>query len=387
MTKALGLILCWLPLAGAPMYTVHSLGTVGTKFTGAIAISDSGIVAGTAAGSRGEWSALRFVDGGMEVLADPAMAVGVNSRGSVVGTSWSAAGPGATVWQDGGAISLGLENSYGMGINEAGTVVGGGEHGSRGSAFVHADGETTWIDIGISSAAYGINNYGQVAGTAEMGAGTFRAFTWVAGSGVQVLGTLGGRTSYAAAISDSGIVVGSSTTRSGNLHAYRADADGMHDLGTLGGNMSAAYGVNSAGSVVGYSSTADGAIHAFVWTDGMLFDLNSLMDADSGWTLESAFGINELGQIVGAGRLNGLSSAFLLDPVPSLSLFMVAPMMVADVPEPSAWILAGCGLLTIGFAAGRRRLLASGRGRVQEAVLPAVPEVNNQSDKQPYKQP
>jgi probable HAF family extracellular repeat protein len=388
MAKALVLILSSLPLAGASLYTVQSLGSVGVTYTGAIAISDTEIVAGTAFGLRGDWNALRFSGGRTDVLGDASMAAGVNNSGAVVGTSWSSGGPRATIWQNGGAAGLGLENSYGMGINDAGTVVGGAQNGNRASAYVYSGGETTWIDIGISSSAYDINAQGQVAGTAEMGAGRFRAFIWSAGTGVQVLGTLGGRISYANALSDSGVVVGSSTTRSGYLHAYTADAFGMHDLGTLGGNLSAAYAVNSAGTVVGYSSTVDGAMHAFVWTDGMLFDLNTLVDPASGWTLESAFGINELGQIVGSGRLNGVSSAYLLSPAgPVVLTGRSEALAVASVPEPSTWILAGCGTAFVAAAAARRRrLLAPHRDLVEKAVLPAVPEIDRQSEEQPHKQ-
>jgi probable HAF family extracellular repeat protein len=353
---------------------VQSLGSVGTKFTGAIAISNNGTVAGTAVSSRGDWSALRSSGGGgMDLLARDAMAVGVNDSGHIVGTSWSSDGPSATVWQDGAALSLGIPNSYGTGINDAGTVVGGGQNGTHGSAFVHSGAETTWIDVGISSSAYAVNNHGQVAGSAEMAPGMFRAFIWSSATGPLVFGTLGGRSSYANGLSDSGVVVGSSITRSGDLHAYRSDAAGMQDLGTLGGNLSAAYGVNSAGTIVGYSYTAENAMHAFVWTGGMLYDLNALVSPGSGWTLESAFGINELGQIVGSGRLNGVSSAYLLDPV-AASVRMVGG---AHVPEPSTWMLAGCGVAI---------LLASRRRLVQKAVLAAVSEIDRQPDEQPDKQ-
>jgi probable HAF family extracellular repeat protein len=43
-------------------------------------------------------------------------------------------------------------------------------------------------------------------------------------------------------------------------------------------------------------------------------DLNSLIPAGSGWVLNDAYGINERGQIVGDGTINGQSLAFLLTP-------------------------------------------------------------------------
>jgi probable HAF family extracellular repeat protein len=40
----------------------------------------------------------------------------------------------------------------------------------------------------------------------------------------------------------------------------------MVNLGTLGGNFSIAFGINDLGQVVGYSSTASGETRAFLWT-------------------------------------------------------------------------------------------------------------------------
>jgi hypothetical protein len=45
-------------------------------------------------------------------------------------------------------------------------------------------------------------------------------------------------------------------------------------------------------------------------------DLNDLISADSGWLLEIAHGINDVGQIAGVGTFNGLQQAFIATPVP-----------------------------------------------------------------------
>ncbi len=44
-------------------------------------------------------------------------------------------------------------------------------------------------------------------------------------------------------------------------------------------------------------------------------DLNSLIPAGSGWALSVARDINDAGQIVGEGVINGQQRAFLLTPV------------------------------------------------------------------------
>ena len=54
---------------------------------------------------------------------------------------------------------------------------------------------------------------------------------------------------------------------------------------------------------------------AFLWTSaGGMVDLNTLLPSDSGWQLNTAFGINDAGQITGHGYHNGQFHAFLLSP-------------------------------------------------------------------------
>src|SRR3954466_439943 len=68
---------------------------------------------------------------------------------------------------------------------------------------------------------------------------------------VKDLGTLGGNWSQAAALNDSGQVVGTSARADGSPHAFSWTAmGGMIDLGSLGGATSSAAAVNSAGVVV-----------------------------------------------------------------------------------------------------------------------------------------
>ena len=72
----------------------------------------------------------------------------------------------------------------------------------------------------------------------------------------------------------------------------------MTDLGTLGGPVRAAYGINDLGQVVGASETASGDGHAFRWEAGVMIDMGTL----PGGTESVARGINDLGQVVGRSR-------------------------------------------------------------------------------------
>jgi probable HAF family extracellular repeat protein len=79
------------------------------------------------------------------------------------------------------------------------------------------------------------------------------------------LGTLGGSSSSAYAISASGIVAGDSfTAGDAETHAFVwTQTGGMADLGTLGGSYSSASFVADSGLVAGSSQTAGGEYHAF----------------------------------------------------------------------------------------------------------------------------
>jgi probable HAF family extracellular repeat protein len=61
-------------------------------------------------------------------------------------------------------------------------------------------------------------------------------------------------------------------------------------------------------------------------------DLNSFLPANSGWRLEDATAINDLGQIVGEGTINGQHHAFLLNTADS-----------SATPEPASVALFGAG--------------------------------------------
>src|SRR5262249_54119931 len=98
-------------------------------------------------------------------------------------------------------------------------------------------------------------------------------------------------------------------------HAFRWVSGTMSDLGTLGGSQSQAMGINDQGKIVGDAYTAAVEDHAFVWSSGTMTDLNTLIPVNSGWTLIAARDINNNGQIVGYGLINGALRGFLLNPV------------------------------------------------------------------------
>src|SRR6202034_1616483 len=106
-------------------------------------------------------------------------------------------------------------------------------------------------------------------------------------------------------------------------------------LGTLGGGSSYAYGINDTGEIVGYSWLADGSQSAFLYDHGTMLDLNALRMGDSGWDLLQAYGINNSGQITGVGLYDGQMSAFVLTDPPA------GPAGISAVPGPRGVYKAG----------------------------------------------
>ena len=128
--------------------------------------------------------------------------------------------------------------------------------------------------------------------------------------------------SYANAINNQGQVVGGAYTNTGDSsipHAFFYSGGKVLDLGTLGGPASGAWGINKAAQIVGDAQITPGdlfgAHHAFLYSGGQMANLNSLLPPNSGWTLTEAVSINDAGQIVGVGTLNGQDRAFRLTPV------------------------------------------------------------------------
>jgi len=130
---------------------------------------------------------------------------------------------------------------------------------------------------GNYSEALGVSAGGSVVVGYSTSASGDRAFRWTS-AGMADLGTLaGGNYSIANGVSaDGSVVVGRSNSASG-ARAFRWTSAGMTDLGTLaGGNYSIANGVSADGSVVvGFSTSASGD-RAFRWTSAGMADLGTL---------------------------------------------------------------------------------------------------------------
>ncbi|MBI5864834.1 MAG: hypothetical protein HZB38_10055 [Planctomycetes bacterium] len=313
-------------LCPAQTYSIVDLGTLGGPISGAYAINDFGRVAGVS--TRADASTYAFIwnDGltKLDPLAGDHQSHGfaITNNDRVLAASYDL---GEVVvhgfaWENDVVTPLG--DFLPRRGNAAGTIVG--YVTVFDPSFGWVDRAARWtggslIEMGTLgghfSYAYGMTEDGRVVGSSRLtNDATQHAFLWQAGA-FHDLGTLGGSSSQAYAINAAGDVVGWSDTIAGAPHGFlfSTDAGGnvtsRTDLGDLSGGHSYAYAVNNHGQVVGASGS-----RAFVWQSGVMTDLNTMIPAGAGWRLESAWDINDSGQIVGIGTHMGFPHAFLMTP-------------------------------------------------------------------------
>jgi probable HAF family extracellular repeat protein len=300
----------------------------------AVAINDRGQVAGDTEDANGNWGHAFLWEGGkLTDLGTVAPDTGysrvhdINERGQVVGWSGGRDEPNhGFVWEKGRLKDLGRGSAYA--IDEQGRVVG---MSGSSDPVLWQNGAVSRIGPPGSGGAFVINDRGAVAGH-TLG-GLTRAFVVEAGK-LRMLGTLGGRESWALAINDLGHVAGFGATRSGATHAFLWQDGRMRDLGTLGGRESRAYDLNERGQVVGTSTTATGDEHAFLWEDGKMRDLGTL-----GGKTSSGVAINDRGQVVGT------SATVAPAPPPPLTADTIAYSACRDenCTESALWTIRADG--------------------------------------------
>lgn len=347
-------------LAADPIYSVVNLGALGSGAAMPAAINNSGATVGFVTNPAGYQIPVTF-NGQPSPLGGDGQANGLNNAGTVIGTELTNNNPDVTEWANGESTSLNIRG-YGTAINNTGEVAGGYITGN-GQLHAFAWSKGTMTDLGTLpggtwSTASAINASGEIVGTSAMGNGLFSAF-YSNGSGMTSIGTFGGTggSSYAMAVNDYGEIVGDAQNARGFANAFIWAGGTLTDIGTLGGAQSYAYGVNDAGTVVGYSLLSDNSSHAFVYSNGVMLDLNSLLPIGSGWTIEDAYSINALGDIVGTGTFDGASYAVELLPEDGSAPGMSPNSINASaIPEPAAWLLGALGLIFIAIVHCVRRI-------------------------------
>jgi probable HAF family extracellular repeat protein len=347
-------VLSAVAVAQAPQYTVHDLGTTtsatGTGLVSVTGINKSGQVVGC------------FYDPGSGV--SHAFRSGPNTA------------PNPATDDLG---TLGGISTCAYGINNLGQAVGGGKtatgelHGFRTAPNAKINPATDDIGTlgGTRTIAYGINDSGQVVGGSSLPSMTFftHAFRTAANSPIIPADDItppvpGLFNSWARSVNANGDAVGefgTTTQEPDGAFVYRAgtstaiscfaeysgwNVTGINDHGQIAGNdicstlalnvgvwqngtisdlfqcrFCPPEGINNSLQFVGHVESHF-PFYAYVYTGGAVYNLNDLIPSGSGWDLRDANGINDRGQIIGSGFLNGVGHVFRLDPVMSPSQAM-----------------------------------------------------------------
>jgi probable HAF family extracellular repeat protein len=335
-------------------YVVTDLGKSSGLSPHPCAINNSGQVVGSfLVTNGGAEHAFLWTDGVRQDLGaidafgfpDPAQtswSQGLNDSGQVVGIS---AGGTAFSWMNDFMIMLipnfespfRLRRSAAFAVNRLGHVAGFADSSNSalifGEAFLQTGAETVFLGSLAGSGgsrAFALNSSDQVVGSTY----ELRAFLYSGGVMTELFpGT--NESSCAYAINDVGQIAGYVGGR-----AFLWDGATVQYLTTPGTARSQALGLNAQGQVVGadvHQQNVPGG-GAFVYLDGAMHDLNTLIPAGSGWTLQSACAINDHGQIVGEGTHPSAPGvhAFLLTPVPLLRIWKTGVGVTVAWPKWAA---------------------------------------------------
>jgi probable HAF family extracellular repeat protein len=140
-------------------------------------------------------------------------------------------------------------------------------------AFLYSSSDQSLTDVGSLggkiNAACAINDVGQVTGYSQDGNGNLLAFVFSRNQPIASLGTLGSAsTSEAFGINYSGVVVGDSQSGIQNHRPVMFVNGSVQDFGIGGSNdpdiLETAYAINEAGQIVGRRSAGNNAFHAFL---------------------------------------------------------------------------------------------------------------------------
>jgi probable HAF family extracellular repeat protein len=317
-----------------PRYEVVDLGVIARLATDIVpGLSRSGNIVTWRQGVAHTFTAV-LLKGTVETLLPPpagyrnSFAYSVNDRGNAVGWSNTTLNPvdsastmhavffGRQGAQDLG--TLGGLRSRAYAINNTDVVVGVSELENKDQrAFRYADHTMRSLDAlpgGTYSIAFDINNAGLIVGGSSIPSHSKKpsvhAVLW-GGYTPQDLGTLDGTgNSIAYAINQKGDVTGVSD-RGDDENGFLYSHGKMIDLGIHGH----AFAINDQRQIVGTLAPAERARpRGFLWEEGIVRDLNTLL-ADQTYRIETAYRINDQGQILCDGVGNDHLHALLLNPI------------------------------------------------------------------------
>ena len=216
--------------------------------------------------------------GGTFSLLPPApvtsIAHGINDAGTIIGSTFEDPAPTRGFILSGGVYTYftrpGWTHSHGRAISASGLVTGYSEDtaGTTFSGFIYNPATGAFTDITIPGSfltiAQGINNAGQVVGSAVMSPGGARAFLRQP-DGTIVLFQIGGNPTRARGISDTGLMTGF-VTIGAVTSGFVGDSLGYQLLDVPGSTFTVGEAINNLGQVSGLYHDAGGATRGFIAT-------------------------------------------------------------------------------------------------------------------------
>lgn len=316
----------------AQSYTVTDLGAVaGQTESAGYGLNDSGQAAGVSE-TPGAATPTLFSDGdaidiGLFVAGDPSVATSINGSAEVAGYELEPAAievAHAWIFSNGKLTDLSSSSLFpagteAFGINDSGEVVGEGElTQSSFHAFVYANGKMT--DIGppgaFQASAVAINDNGQVLGNAFFNNGSAETFIYANGTFTSL--TPAGSSTSGIAINSLGEVLGDFN----NVPAVFSNGKWTDLAGSVSNASVRVDAINTAGQVV-VTAIFPGTYHpfragkhvAYIASSKGYVNLNTLIPANSGYTLTDSIAINDAGQILcDASTPTSAKHAVLLTP-------------------------------------------------------------------------
>jgi uncharacterized membrane protein len=293
----------------------------------------------------------------------------ISSNGIVVGNGFLYNGVSAQqtgFFYNGGSVKAftgpyGATNFSLSGVNSSGEAVGYADFPTPINSYRAAETYSggVWSQLtgfppnNAGTQATGINDAGQIVGayyavtSGSFASGSYSAISRpfeLSNGTVRDLGDLGGGGAWATAVNAIGPVAGISAT-GGALHVFLYDSGEMHDLSLSAAVNDAAYGLNDLGQVVGfglaaagYTRVAVGGPPAVLFANGTVTGVSPPFDYNVGGLegMTAAYGINDSGQIVGRALV-------LTEPGDENPEWKYVNILLTPTPEPSTLALAALG--------------------------------------------
>ena len=241
------------------------------------------------------------------------VALGINNNDLILGELKVNDSSEALLWREKKAVEGFRKPQTRIGgINDAGIAVGALIR-ETGSTLFLQDGDKKTVLENSAGMKFrmplAINNASMVAGISYRDDSEVDSWTWKDGTTLR-LPTLGGSTTYIRGINNSGNVVGYSTlSNQGLKRAFIHNAKlGIKELASHDECESEAFGINDLGQIVGYTVDEFGAKRGALWEVENLTRLAAL----PGDRVSSAMAINDDGWVVGSSvSKNGTQQAVL----------------------------------------------------------------------------